>query len=129
MSTRKTQNYQLNIWTAEDEERLDEVNENFAAIDEAISNRCRIVFGTYTGSGGTVQTIELGGTPRAVLISRNGMSWSGNLCYGGLVYPNYPSEGAEIVENGFRLRVGGSTGNRGNVLNDVYQYMAFFWDE
>lgn len=129
MSTNRTENYQLHAWGPEDEESLAEVNENFAKLDGAISNRCRIVFGTYTGSGSTVQAIDLGGAPRAVLISRNGMSWSGNLCYGGLVYPNYPSEGAEIVESGFRLRVGGSTGNRGNVLNDVYQYMAFFWDE
>ena len=129
MSTCKTENYHLHVWSLEDEESLAELNENFAVIDGAISNRCRIVFGTYTGSGGTMQTIDLGGSPRAVLISRGGRSWNGNLSYGGIIYPDYPSTNFEITESGFRTLENSSSNNRSNELGSTYQFMAFFWEE
>lgn len=106
MSTRKTQNYQLNIWTAEDEERLEEVNENFARLDGA----SRVVAGSYSGNGAESQTIELGFTPTAVLVVNyeGKMGYTGgSVCvYGGLALPgrNLYADLLEITEGGFIAR-------------------------
>ncbi len=47
MSTNKTTNYGLHAWTAGDDFRLHEINENFAALDRAP----RMAIGSYAGTG------------------------------------------------------------------------------
>jgi len=51
MSTNKTQNYQLHAWEPEDDFRLPEINENFAALDQILTTKTRKEVGAYTGTG------------------------------------------------------------------------------
>ena len=83
-----------------------------AAISDGVANA--IVCGSYTGDGQASRFIDLGFTPRAVLV----ISHRGRTCifvddyryvYGGLILPGHPIVNdddvvaAEIVEGGFRV--------------------------
>lgn len=124
MSTNRTENYQLHIWETEDEERLGELNENFAKLDETA---VRIITGTYTGSGTIPQEIDLGEKPRAVLVmGSNGQTWyaTNNMAYGGLVLEGHPV-GADLLvltATGFRA-VNKRADDRVN--SDIKYYIAF----
>lgn len=94
------------------------VNETFQKIINFI-NTDPIVFGTYTGDGETSKTINLGFTPKAVVVyNRNGAqayttsaSWLLNY-YGGFAMDGHPCIDTikdtndtliEIVTNGFKV--------------------------
>lgn len=108
MSTCKTENYQLHAWGAEDEESLGEINENFGKLDGA----SRVIAGTYVGDGETEQSIDLGFTPKAVLVihPKGEMSQSYS-CYGGLALPGFPAihDLGGIVRNSIALTETGFT--------------------
>lgn len=75
MSTSKTPNYHLHAWTAGDDFRFHEINENFAALDGSL----RAVTGTYAGTGGFGQqdpnTLTFPLAPRLLIIQ--GGNWLG----------------------------------------------------
>lgn len=130
MSTNRTENYQLHVWGAEDEESLAELNENFAKLDQGAA---WVVMGTYDGDGTADRVIELGFTPRAVLLENSGGQRLCNLSgpRGGLVFPDYPSSSAvvplKVVEGGFQVgpdpNQNGHRGTNGHNVN--YRYIAF----
>lgn len=98
MSTNRTENYQLHIWGAEDEERLAEINENFCKLDTILGGL--IVAGTYTGNGKSL-TITLGFQPRAVLVMlHDGVCGASSYTRGGLALTGHPvvNEGTDCVK-------------------------------
>lgn len=119
MSTNRTQNYQLHTWGMEDEERLAEINENFAKLDEA----AQMVAGQYSGTGTDNRLINLGFTPRAVLLidqsagMTNGYNW-----YGGLAVQDGDSTVLAIAEGGFTVQENGN--KHGNAKTVNYYYLA-----
>lgn len=129
--TEKTAHYALTIWEREDEFRSPEgLNENFTALDGALAGKTELVMGSYTGNGVDGRTVELGFTPKSVLICRqDGMMGSTNYyVYGGLLLPGISLQAngydaAAIVENGFQLYVPDDH-IRINVKNYVYIYWA-----
>lgn len=105
MSTCKTENYHLHVWSLEDEESLAEINENFAKLDGA----SRMVTGTCTGNGEARQNIDLGFAPQAVLlVAPNGHMNTGYESYGGLALPGFPVDHTAgitlgLTEGGFYI--------------------------
>jgi hypothetical protein len=83
-----------------------------------------VVIGTYTGDGETAQTITLGFTPKAVLVtSANGYLDSKTAYkYGNFAINGYESELLEIVENGFVVK---SSINDTYAKSNPYKYIAF----
>ena len=116
MSTNRTENYQLHVWGAEDEERLAEINENFATIDEGLGSKCEVVTGGYVGSKNNTddhQNVELGFSPRMVLVwAMNGLPNISGFNYMGAAMGLKGAPGAasqyssniRVLENGFRVR-------------------------
>ena len=98
MSTNKTTNLNLHSWVGSDPFRMNEFNENFAAIDAAVGGKaeqsavmalqaaaaaagnCNIAVGSYTGNGQSTRTIPLPFTPKLMLM----MGYTGN--YGALFF-------------------------------------------
>ena len=76
MSTNKTPNLNLHSWTKYDPIQLSEFNENFSAIDTALSKSMQMVIGTYTGNGKSNRTIVLGFQPALVILI--GTTYSSN---------------------------------------------------
>ena len=133
MSTNKTQNYALHAWEAGDDFLRAEFNENFAAIDEALHDH--VVAGAYTGDGTKERLMELGFTPRAVLIlPQDGKIYNNNYYLGGLAVMDssiqYNSHiSCTIVEGGFELShdsYGSSytTVISTNYSGKIYHYLA-----
>lgn len=131
MSTNKTQNYQLHTWTAEDEERLAEINENFAKLDGAIKSakdKIQIVVGSYIGDGTGYRFIDLGATPRAILVTEK--RYSAQACYN-MAIEGIADNELEITEGG--ITVTGSLNYNGKSSDGAhrnpYRYIALFWSE
>lgn len=126
MSTNKTKNHQLHAWEPGDDFLLSEINENFAALDEAL------VTGSYEGDERAQRNIELGFMPAAVLLcdqsGRMGYFANYSATSGGLFFPDCPINGtsnglaAEVTESGFRVCHGGW--NQVNARNTRYHYIA-----
>lgn len=129
MSTNRTENYQLHVWGAEDEERLAELNENFAKLDAVLDGleegKSRIVSGSFICTGVDLH-IDLGGRPAAVLVENEaGVRYtsSGNV-YGGLVCGSKGLKGYVMLDDtGFTLKPGGS-GNNLNGSGDTKTFLA-----
>lgn len=128
----KTSNYQLTLWDWEDEERLGEINENFAAIDGAIPE---LVTGCYMGEKqreyDDIHAIDLGLRPRVVfVIPRDGSvdSGGGNKLLG-LFFDGVPmaSNGApeiwtaRVTDTGFEVR------NKNSILLNREGYTFHYW--
>ena len=125
MSTNKTQNYQLHGWAFGDEFPRVELNANFTKLDTALkaeataraaaaqneaaaraaavntlntalAGKAAIVTGSYTGDGVASQTINLGFTPKAVLVRAvNGAASDNYRTYSALAVT-----GQDAVNNG-----------------------------
>ena len=127
MSTNKTQNYALHAWLPTDDFQLSEVNQNFAALDAALTAKAEIVTGSYAGDGTTNRVIDLGRKPVAVFAERDGgFRHPYNVVYGGLVTRQLAlSSAMSISDTGFTV-----TTNQGYMdMNDQgmqYNYIAFF---
>ena len=128
----KTTNYQLTLWDYGDEGILDEINANFAKLDQVVGGKPEIVTGVTVGDGANNRLIDLGFTPRAVfLFSDDGCTNSGYLNYGGLALPGFPvrfkaGDPLTIGEGGFYITVGesGSSRTYSNKLDTVCYYLA-----
>ena len=107
----QTTNYKLNLIETSDPFSPGPLNENaekteteLAALDSRVTmlEAKYIVFGTYTGDGEISQFIELGFTPKAVLVHHVAIQF-----YTALALIEQPSNSGggrnslEIVENGF----------------------------
>lgn len=129
--TEKTAHYALTIWEREDEFRSPEgLNENFTALDGALAEKAELVVGSYTGNGVNGRKVELGFTPKSVLICRrDGVMGNTNAyVYGGLLLQGISLQAngydaAAIVENGFQLYAPDDH-IRINVNNSIYFYWA-----
>ena len=106
-----TEHYGLKVWGEEDEFKGPEgLNGNFETVDEALGEKAELVVGSYTGDGADGRIVELGFTPKSVLIFRkDGMAGSSNsYVYGGMVLETLPLQtssyvAAKIVDNGFEV--------------------------
>ena len=105
------------------------------AVESAVAEKCEIVFGSYTGDGTQIRTIDLGFTPKWVLLfDKYGYSTTGGLCHGGLATQDCPLENPNnldppcltIVNGGIRLNAGNSGNNNSQVNKNRlrYQYLA-----
>ncbi len=111
MSTKKTQNYQLHQWEATDDFLRTEFNENFGKLDEALGKKTEVVIGVYIPDNTEERFIDLGFTPKAVLVvgstGEMGYVTSGmTVVRGGLALPghNLSDTLLEITTNGFMAR-------------------------
>lgn len=155
MASNYTENFGLCQWETTDQVLRTDFNEDNAKIDAALAVKAeqadldtlnstvqqlqldvtKIVFGAYSGNGTASRTIDLGFTPKALLVVRNTGQFSINSMkpelYGGLAYTGHNitcSSGTvlNIVENGFKVYY-----NRAdifiytNVSGVEYYYIAF----
>ena len=106
MSTNKTETYQLHIWSPGDIFSREEINANFSALDSAAA---QVVVGSCVGDGSLERFIDLGFTPRAVLITaENGATFYSQSQYGGLAVTGmnavYQSRQTIVLkEGGFQI--------------------------
>lgn len=99
-----------------------------------IAAKCEMVCGSYAGDGTASRFINLGRTPKAVLVMTNdGKMYSTNMraTYGGLATPDspvtYSTPAVAIVTNGFQVAYGGYyTCLLTNSSVETYNYIAFF---
>ena len=101
-----------------------------------ISQKSEVYFGTYVGNadeetGIGNQTVNIGFTPKAVLVLRTGADiCRDNWTYGGLALTGYPARMngetvLQIVTNGFRAYSDSPLRIRANDDSDRYYYFAF----
>jgi len=126
MSAQKTEHYQLHQWDPGDDFLRAEFNENFAALDASV----RIVFGSYVGDRQATRFIDLGATPRAVLLM--GANNNTKSTDGGLAFPGIPAVyGADnymvlsVEEGGFNVYYRSSPYVESNNSNYAHHYIAF----
>ena len=93
-----------------------------------------VVTGTYIGDGAPSQTIQLGFTPKAVLVCKNGILSRGYQSHyaEGLALDGYPaaesnSNVVSVVEGGFQVFDGTSANYNGrtNVASQKYYYLTW----
>ena len=135
---KETTNYKLGLWESRDEVGREGINDGLTAVDAALGllagqmsagleEKAVLVTGTYLGNGNTEHTIQLGFTPRAVILCNQAgrMGGDGFLC-GGSLLPggdlqvkggSYP-EGS-ICEGGFYLH---TTGSDHSLNGNGYRY-------
>lgn len=91
---------------------------------ESLQKEVMPVVGTYTGTA-SMQTVNLGFTPKVVIIFENSESVSYQ--YNSIVLSNLPeikvNNIAEIVNNGFKIY--GTTDGKLNDNGHTYSYVAF----
>lgn len=147
---KQTANYQLNQWEGTDRVSRADFNADNAKIDAAIKaaadSGANIACSSYTGDGEALRTINLGFTPRAVLVcNRSGAMYlratggtgaTVHYLYGGLAINGYPvvanqntgvTPALEIVDGGFRVAYGVAVGSMSNYTNydgTIYHYVA-----
>lgn len=102
-------------------------------VDEQVGSS-RVVMGTYIGDGAPSQTIQLGFTPKAVLVCQNGILSRGyqNHYAEGLALDGYPAaEGnnnvVSVVEGGFQVFDGtrANYNGRTNIAGKKYYYLTW----
>lgn len=102
-------------------------------VDEQVGSS-RVVMGTYIGDGAPSQTIQLGFTPKAVLVCQNGILSRGLQSHyaEGLALDGYPAaEGnsnvVSVVEGGFQVFDGTKANydGRTNVASQKYYYLTW----
>lgn len=103
-----------------------------------IAQKCELYVGTYTGNGAASRTINLGFTPRAVLVLTRGMEMyqyigGQNQYNGGMAVTDapalgYQTEAVAIVNNGFRVHFTTVSSSNTNVRTNIdgleYSYIA-----
>ena len=92
----------------------------------AFNEKCSIITGYYVGDGKNTRNVDLGVTPKAIILADSGSIWTrdGNLT-GGIGFPEL-STSITIIENGFRVYAyGGTNTYQTNTNNRTYQYIAF----
>ena len=130
------------------DESISEMSNNLTGLNALISQKTDVVFGTYTGNApqypedDTVhsQTINLGFTPKAVIVCRRGYQMyfengARNGVTGGIALDGHPIDidnkgwkPVEIVTNGFKVLTAMSDSSNYAVANnygDTYHFIAF----
>lgn len=137
---RKTTNYNLNQWEADDVVRREDFNADNAKIDAAIKAASdaspEIVFGTYTGDGTANRVISLGRKPKAVYVQpRTGNGGGGGNYDGGLASQEYPllyngrDTIVRLTDDGFMVSyqyISNSSYIYTNATNVIHYYAALF---
>ena len=162
MASNYTENYGLCQWEATDQVLRTEFNKDNAKVDEALKGTADVaqaaqvlaqaayspenspfVVGSYTGNGTAKRKIELGFTPKAVLVfGYQGQTYtdSGHL-FGGLAVTGCNAAGtqegttswkgqntiAAVAENGFYVGLNSESGIKvwSNYSGFTYMYIAF----
>ena len=124
MSTNKTPNYRLHKWEPQDHFLRSEFNENFAAIDEALSSKTEVIFGTYTGTGTSSRIIALDFTPSVLFLLPENGSYRGGLVAPGHSLKNQSFIYLAVVEGGFQVSYSTNIAYT-NSRNSIYSYLAF----
>jgi len=128
MSTNKTQHYHLHAWEAGDDFLRTEINENFAAVEEAITGKATLVTGSYVGDGTSIRVIDLGRPIKALLLeSTAGTRLYNGRVNGGLVLPDGPldEKACAIVGTTFVLNGNGSFQSNLNIKGNTIYYIAW----
>ena len=129
-----TTNYGLHQWEASDDFLRTDFNTDFAKIDAALGEKadgedlaevenlaegkCRVVTGSYTGSGTSERTITLGFRPKVVAVDNMGSFSSGYE----LGIDGIDRSAIRVVNSGFQAS-GGSIDM--NESGELYRYYAF----
>ena len=129
-----TTNYGLHQWEATDDFLRTDFNTDFAKIDAALGEKadgedlaevenlaegkCRVVTGSYTGSGTPERTITLGFRPKVVAVDNMGSFSSGYE----LGIDGIDRSAIRVVNSGFQA-FGGSIDM--NESGELYRYYAF----
>ncbi len=159
MPSNHTPNYQLSQWEKSDKVLMEDFNADNAKIDAAIQAverraddlaagkvdppeitrleqligaKAAIVTGFYAGDDTEIRTIELGFTPKALLLmTDSGRMFSSysNSCYGGLAFSGQPVTYnskiiVTIVENGFQVYYNANDKIYSNRQKNAYRYLA-----
>ena len=124
-STNHTENYALPQWERTDPFQMEDFNDAFEKIDEAIAGAgIRVAYGQYTGDGTSRRFISLDFTPQVVLVLVFGESSKlSNSYYGGLSVSGYNARVCQLEENGFTTLQEGNT-ICGNENGAKYTYLA-----
>ena len=107
---------------------IQQVNTTLASIQALAEGRANIVFGTYTGDGTKNRLINLGITPKWVLLFPELGDYSNGS--GGLCAPGHPivskSDAIHMMVGGTKIQVSENldTGSNTNMYNTVYYYLA-----
>ena len=139
----QTSNYGWKQWEAWERPAMADVNGCVTAIDSQlkasaddlagqIAEKAEVVTGVYSGNGNSSRTINLGFTPKAVLVvTRDGMVRNAGDLYGGLALADHPLiyanvNGVEITSGGFTVRSVEFSGYKVacNMAGSVYYYLA-----
>ena len=132
-----TTHYNLKQWEDWEVPRRAQLNEALGQIDQALGDKCEVVFGKYTGNGTATRAITLGFQPSALLLEcRNGKrASSGGAAYifGGLALPGsnvYPEQqttapALSITSNGFQVAYNVYMDQSTNESGLNYHYIAF----
>lgn len=120
MSSNNTEHLNLHQWEGGDPFSRAEFNENFAALDAAVAGRCRIVVGTYTGNGGSSQTIPLPFRPKAVVVDN--ANSHGTSCM--MAVDGHALRLLSVVDGGFRAQAGSESMGSMTTKGKVYPYFA-----
>lgn len=120
-----TTNLHLPQWEETDRIQMDDFNDAMERLDTAVAAAPRIATGTYAGNGAETQTINLGFTPKIVIIWQEGFRQYSDYIYGGIATADYPCGTANaitIVSNGFCVKEG--SGIHTNENTGKYIYLA-----
>lgn len=119
----KTQHYALNQYDPGDTFLRTDFNADNAKLDAALAEKVELYFGSYTGDGAYERFIDLGFTPKAVILESSNGYRPANVYTGGIVLPNLPlyNGGVTIVENGFIVK----KGNGWEYNSGTHYYIAF----
>ena len=107
------------------------------ALQTAVSQKCEVYVGTYTGNDAKTRTIELGFRPKAVFVLERGFKLAhAQIGYdnvrGGMATEDWSGCGIKLLDNGFELNSSDTYNNNthisntySNLANTKYVYLAF----
>ena len=128
----ETVNLHLPQWEATDRIHHDDFNDAFAAIDTAVaaSGNCHIYTGSYEGDGTSGRTIDLGFTPKLLIVfGYYGESNKVAILFLTQNGQRHVATGTTTIETGYTTLNGSrltfSAGIYGNVRDTTNYYIAF----
>ena len=129
-----TQNYQLPQWEKTDRIMMDDFNDAMSVIEEGLSAKCELYFGSYAGTGQygpeNPNTLTFDFAPRVVILFGYATNPGDHMV---MIRPyeaarsydgNYTSCAITWLENGVRWYNGFYDLTQFNRLNQTYYYIA-----
>ena len=93
----------------------------------AWNEKCSVIAGTYQGDGASTRIINLGVTPKAVIVVKSGYKmWIDDRYHGGIAVTGYGTIALSIVENGFQVAETGNSIYHTNENGYQFQYIALY---